>query len=83
MPLDPLTPWHGYEFADPVQRCERLQRACDQAKLHGDQAYILALTSAVVNYELVLEVEVQTGHDAETLARARKLYRDANGWLPA
>ena len=83
MPLDPLKPWPGYEFAEPAQRCQRLQKACDQAKLHGDQAYVLALTSAVVNYELVLQVEVAHVHDSETLARARQLYRDANGWLPA
>ena len=80
MPLDPLPPWPGYMGADPAQRCQRLQRSCDQAKLHGDQVYVLAITAAVVNYELLLEFELGHVHDAETLARARQLYRDADGW---
>ena len=83
MPLDPLTPWPGYEVAESAERCQRLQRSCDQAKLHGDRAYVIALTSAVVNYELVIEVELGHAHDADTLAEARRLHRQADGWLPS
>jgi hypothetical protein len=78
----PLEPWPGYAATAPDERCRRLQLKYEEARLHGDQAYAVALTAAVANYEAQLARDPGGLHDAQALARAIDLHDDAGSWLP-
>ena len=76
----PREPWPGYAQQSPEERDDLLARKFQQAKEHGEQDYALALTAAVANYELVLELQPDTQHSEDMAGTAHDLHDDAGSW---
>ncbi len=76
----PREPWAGYAGQSAEQRDELLAKKFQQAKEHGEQDYALALTAAVANYELVLELQPDTQHSEAVAGKAHRLHDDAGSW---
>ena len=76
----PREPWLGYADQTPEQRDELLAKKFQGAKDHGDQDYALALTAAVANYELVLELQPDTQHAEDLAEKAHGLHGNAGSW---
>jgi hypothetical protein len=74
-------PWPGYSDMDPDERERQLDKKYDDAKQQGDQAYAIALASAVANYERVQELQPDTTHAEPVAAKARNLHDDAGSWI--
>jgi hypothetical protein len=79
----PREPWDGYAKQSPEERDQLLAKKFQQAKEHGEQDYALALTAAVANYELVLELQPDTQHTEDIAAKAHDLHKEAGSWQPA
>jgi hypothetical protein len=78
----PREPWTDYAKQSPEERDRLLALKFQQAKEHGEQDYALALTAAVANYELVLELQPDTQHTEDVAAKAHDLHDDAGSWQP-
>jgi 3-hydroxyisobutyrate dehydrogenase-like beta-hydroxyacid dehydrogenase len=78
----PREPWTGYAEQSAGERERLLARKFEQAKEHGEQDYAMALTAAVANYELVLELLPDTQHAEDVAAAAHDLHDDAGSWKP-
>jgi hypothetical protein len=76
----PREPWLGYAEQTPEQRDELLAKKFQGAKDKGDQDYAVALTAAVANYELVLELQPDTEHAADLAGTAHDLHGNAGSW---
>jgi hypothetical protein len=74
-------PWPGYAKLGEDERQSLLAKKFDAAKEKGDQSYAYALTSAVANYEKVLELSPDTTHAEPVAAKARDLHDDAGSWI--
>jgi hypothetical protein len=79
----PREPWPGYAGQSPEERDQLLAKKFQQAKEHGEQDYALALTAAVANYELVLELQPDTEHTEGLAAKAHDLHKEAGSWSPS
>jgi hypothetical protein len=79
----PREPWTGYANQSPEERDQLLAQKFQQAKEHNEQDYALALTAAVANYELVLELQPDTQHTEDVAAKAHGLHDDAGSWSPS
>ena len=79
----PREPWTGYAGQSPEERDRLLAQKFQQAKEHGEQDYAMALTAAVANYELVLELQPDTQHVEDIAAKAHDLHDDAGSWSPS
>ena len=79
----PREPWDGYAQQSPEERDQLLAKKFQQAKEHNEQDYALALTAAVANYELVLELQPDTQHSEDIAAKAHDLHDDAGSWSPS
>jgi hypothetical protein len=79
----PREPWTGYAGQSPEERDRLLAQKFQQAKEHGEQDYAMALTAAVANYELVLELQPDTQHTEDIAAKAHDLHDDAGSWSPS
>jgi hypothetical protein len=77
----PREPWPGYAELGEAERQSQLAKKFDDAKEHGDQSYAYALSAAVANYELVLELKPDTTHAEPVAAAARDLHDDAGSWI--
>ena len=82
-PRSPREPWTGYAKQSPEERDRLFAQKFQQAKEHGEQDYALALTAAVANYELVLELQPDTQHSEDIAAKAHDLHDDAGSWSPS
>jgi hypothetical protein len=80
---DPREPWAGYAGQSPEERDRLLAQKFQQAKEHNEQDYAMALTAAVANYELVLELQPDTQHTEDLAAKAHDLHDDAGSWQPS
>ena len=76
----PREPWPGYADLDESARDELLAKKFQQAKDQNDQDYALALSAAVANYELVLELQPDTSAAEALVGTARGLHDDAGSW---
>jgi len=79
----PREPWTDYAKQSPEERDQLFAQKYQHAKEHGDQDYALALTAAVANYELVLELQPDTEHTEGLAARAHDLHKEAGSWSPS
>ena len=79
---NPREPWTGYAQQSPEERDRLLAKKYEQAKEHGEQDYALALTAAVANYELVLELQPDTEHTEDIASKAHDLHKEAGSWQP-
>jgi hypothetical protein len=79
----PREPWDGYANQRPEERDRLLAQKFQQAKERNEQDYALALTAAVANYELVLELQPDTQHTEDLAAKAHDLHDDAGSWMPS
>jgi hypothetical protein len=79
----PREPWDGYATQSPEERSRLLAEKFQKAKDHGDQDYALALTAAVANYELVLELQPDTQHAEDVAGTAHDYHDDAGSWSPS
>ena len=79
----PREPWPGYANQSPEERDRLLAQKFQQAKEHNEQDYALALTAAVANYELVLELQPDTQHAEDVAAKAHDYHEDAGSWQPS
>ena len=79
----PREPWDGYAKQSPEERDQLLAKKFAQAKEHGEQDYALALTAAVANYELVLELQPDTEHSEDIASKAHDLHKEAGSWSPS
>ena len=79
----PREPWTDYAKQSPEQRDQLLAQKFQQAKEHNEQDYAMALTAAVANYELVLELQPDTEHTEGLAAKAHDLHKEAGSWQPA
>jgi hypothetical protein len=79
----PREPWDGYAKQSAEERDQLFAQKFQQAKEHGEQDYALALTAAVANYELVLELQPDTQHNEDIAAKAHDLHKEAGSWQPA
>ena len=79
----PREPWDGYAKQSAEERDQLLAQKFQQAKEHNEQDYALALTAAVANYELVLELQPDTQHTEDVAAKAHGLHDDAGSWSPS
>jgi hypothetical protein len=79
----PREPWANYAQQSPEERDQLLAQKFQQAKEHNEQDYALALTAAVANYELVLELQPDTQHTEDVAAKAHDLHDDAGSWSPS
>jgi hypothetical protein len=82
-PRSPREPWAGYASQSPDERDQLLATKFQQAKERGEQDYALALTAAVANYELVLELQPDTQHAEDLAGKAHDLHDDAGSWSPS
>lgn len=80
---EPREPWTGYATQSPEERDRLLAQKFQQAKDHGEQDYAMALTAAIANYELVLELQPDTQHTEDIAAKAHDLHDDAGSWSPS
>jgi hypothetical protein len=76
----PREPWLGYADQTPEQRDELLAKKFQGAKDQGDQDYAVALTAAVANYELVLQLQPDTQQAEDLAKKAHGLHDDAGSW---
>jgi hypothetical protein len=76
----PREPWLGYADQTPEQRDELLAKKFQGAKDQGDQDYAVALTAAVANYELVLQLQPDTQHAEDLAKKAHGLHDNAGSW---
>ena len=76
----PREPWLGYASQSPEERDQLLAKKFQQAKEHGEQDYALALTAAVANFELVLELQPDTQQSDDVADKAHGLHDDAGSW---
>jgi hypothetical protein len=76
----PREPWLGYAEQTPEQRDELLAKKFEGAKNDRDQDYAVALTAAVANYELVMELQPDTQHAEDVAAKAHDLHGNAGSW---
>ena len=81
-PTQPLEPWDGYAALSSEDRLARFQKKHDEARDRSDQAYAVALSAAVGNYELLRQAADQMTHDEDARAKARDLHDDAGSWKP-
>jgi hypothetical protein len=79
----PREPWTGYASQSPEERDKLLAQKFQQAKERGEQDYALALTAAVANYELVLELQPDTQHSEDVAGKAHDYHDDAGSWQPS
>jgi len=79
----PREPWDGYAKQSAEERDQLFAQKFQQAKEHGEQDYALALTAAVANYELVLELQPDTQHNEDIAAKAHDRHDDAGSWSPS
>jgi hypothetical protein len=79
----PREPWTDYAKQSPEERDRLFAQKYQHAKEQGDQDYALALTAAVANYELVLELQPDTEHSADIADKAHDLHEDAGSWSPS
>ena len=79
----PREPWPDYAQQTPEERDRLLAQKFQHAKDHGDQDYALALTAAVANYELVLELQPETQHVEDLAGKAHDLHEQAGSWSPS
>jgi hypothetical protein len=82
-PREPREPWTGYATQSPEERDRLLAEKFRQAKEHNEQDYAMALTAAIANYELVLELQPDTEHTEDIAGKARDLHDDAGSWSPS
>jgi hypothetical protein len=78
----PLEPWPGYTQLSPADRLAAFKAKEQEARLRHDQAYAVALSAAVGNYERLLKLDAHDGHDADAHGAARDLHDDAGSWVP-
>jgi hypothetical protein len=78
----PLEPWPGYAALSPADRLTTFKAKEQEARMRYDQAYALALSAAVGNYERLLKLDDHDGHDADTNGAARDLHDNAGSWVP-
>jgi hypothetical protein len=78
----PREPWADYAKQTPEERDQLFAQKFQQAKEHGEQDYALALTAAVANYELVLELQPDTQHSEDIASKAHDRHDDAGSWQP-
>jgi hypothetical protein len=76
----PREPWTDYAKQSPEQRDQLFAQKFQQAKERGEQEYALALTAAVANYELVLELQPDTEQAEDLAGKAHGLHDDAGSW---
>jgi hypothetical protein len=76
-------PWTDYAKQSPEERDRLLAQKFQQAKEHNEQDYAMALTAAVANYELVLELQPDTEHTEGLAAKAHDLHKEAGSWSPS
>ncbi|HET6551877.1 MAG TPA: hypothetical protein VFG79_25645 [Solirubrobacter sp.] len=77
----PREPWPGYADQTEAERDDLLQKKFQQAKDQNDQDYALALSAAVRNYELVLELQPDTNQSDALATHASDLHDDAGSWM--
>jgi hypothetical protein len=77
----PREPWPGYADLGEAERDDLLQKKFQQAKDQNDQDYAYALSAAVANYELVLELQPDTTQSDALAAHASDLHDDAGSWM--
>ena len=83
MPDDtPLEPWPGYAQLSATDRLTTFKAKEQEARLRHDQAYAVALSAAVGNYERLLKLAEHDDHDADAHGAARNLHDDAGSWVP-
>ena len=76
----PREPWLGYASQSPEERDQLLAKKFQGAEVKGDQDYAMALTAAVANYELVLELQPDTQHAEDLAEKAHRLHGNAGSW---
>jgi hypothetical protein len=79
----PREPWQGYAQQSPEERNRLLAQKFQQAKERNEQDYALALTAAVANYELVMELQPDTQQAENLASQAHDLHKDAGSWMPS
>lgn len=75
----PLEPWVGYELMTTSQRHESLRKRVDAARDMGDQWHAVALTAAVVNYELLRDGSSSSDKFIKDFATDQHF--DARSWI--
>jgi hypothetical protein len=80
--IQPLEPWPGYADLDPAERLAQFQRKSDGARERSDQAYAVALSAAVGNYELLRQLVPDLTPDDDSKSEAQSLHDDAGSWKP-
>lgn len=75
-------PWPGYLESSEEGLIDQLERKVQGAEAFGDQAYALALTSAVSCHEAVRLRDSGEQHDA-LRARAEQLHDIVMSWQPS
>jgi hypothetical protein len=76
----PREPWLGYASQSPEERDQLLAKKFQGAEVKRDQDYAVALTAAVANYELVLELQPDTQHAEDLAEKAHGLHGNAGSW---
>jgi hypothetical protein len=76
----PREPWLGYASQSAEERDQLLAKKFQQAKERNEQDYALALTAAVANYELVLELQPGAQHAEDLAGKAHGMHDDAGSW---
>ena len=79
----PREPWTDYAKQSPEERDRLFAQKFQQAKEHNEQDYALALTAAVANFELVLELQPDTEHAEDLASKAHDLHKEAGSWSPS
>jgi hypothetical protein len=79
----PREPWDGYANQSPEERDQLLGQKFQEAKERNERDYALALTAAVANYELVLELQPDTQQSEDVAAKAHDYHEDAGSWQPS
>lgn len=78
----PREPWPGYAALSPADRMSQFRAKEQEARMRWDQAYAVALSAAVANYEQLQSLAEHPDHDADTHAAAGDLHGDAGSWQP-
>jgi len=78
----PREPWTDYAKQSAEERDQLFAKKFQQAKEHGEQDYALALTAAVANYEMVLELQADARHNRDIADKAGTGHDDAGSWQP-
>ena len=79
----PREPWTGYADQSPEDRDRLLAQKFQEAKERNEQDYALALTAAVANYELVLELQPDTQQADDVATKAHDWHKEAGSWSPS